>query len=129
MISSFRVKNSTVTLNGIDISGVGNTLEVVVKGDIQELPGSRLAGKVQTTVKHKGFFKSSDIEGLETLCGVPPSKSYIFNRGNLEYELSKVDIFLHKHECIAGVVPVELSIIGEDKPKRRRINNLSQRGN
>lgn len=125
MIASFTVKNSSVKLNGVDISGVGNTLEVIMIGKTNDAPTSTLVGKVATVVKQKAFFKASDIEVFDKLCNGESPKSYSFTQEGLQYEMENVELTLTKHECIAGVVPIELAVGSDDKPTRKRINNFS----
>ncbi len=124
MLASFKIKDSKVSLNGIDISGVGNTLEVLIHGNISEVPGSRLVGKTATLVKQKAFFKVSDIRPLEEVCEQLSSRSYSFSREQLQYEMENVEIILSKYDCIAGVVPVELAVSSDDKPTCKRVNAL-----
>lgn len=122
MLTSFKIEGSKVSLNGIDISGVGNSLEVLIHVEAAETPGCRLSGKVSTLVKQKAFFKKGVIKELEDVCS--KGSSYSFSRDQLQYEMEGVQIFLSKHESIAGVVPVELAVSGEDKPTRKRLMTL-----
>ncbi len=122
MLASFKIKGSKVSLDGIDISGAGNSLEVLIYSKVAETLGCRLPGKVSTLVKQKAFFKKGAIEELEDACR--EGKFYKFSRDQLQYEMKDVEIALSKHECIAGVVPVELAVSGEEKPTRKRLMTL-----
>ena len=122
MLASFKIKDSKVSLDGVDISGVGNSLEVLMHSELVETPGCRLSGKTSTLVKHKAFFKSGDIETLEGACR--NGSSYSFSRECLQYEMKDVEISLSKHDTIAGVVPVELAVSGEEKPTCKRLMSL-----
>ncbi len=122
MLASFKIKGSKVSLNGSDISGVANSLEVLIHTELSETLGSRLSGKTSTSIKHKAFFKESEIEELERVCtkGGP----YSFDNSELRYQMDDVFITISKHEPIAGVVPVEISVSGEEKPTRKRLTTL-----
>ena len=122
MLASFKIKGSKVSLDGIDISGVGNTLEVLIHTELLETPGCRLSGKISTLVKQKAFFKSVDIEILEETC--KDGSSYRFSREQLQYEMKGVEVSLSKHEAIAGVVPVEIAVSGDAKPTCKRLMTL-----
>lgn len=122
MLTSFNIRDSKVSLNGIDISGTGNSLEVLIHVEAAETPGCRLSGKVSTLVKQKAFFKESDMEVLENVCN--NGSSYSFSRERIRYLMENVQVSLSKHESIAGVVPVELAVSGEDKPTRKRLMTL-----
>jgi len=119
MLASFKVNNSKVVLDGIDISGVGNTLEVLIHVDVSQTPGCRLSGKVSTLVKHKAFFKESEVKQLEEVC--TKGSSYHFSREQLQYGMENVEIVMSKHEPIAGVVPVEIAVSGDEKPTCERL--------
>lgn len=107
-------------MNGVDISGISNTLEISIVSEIVKTGGNRLSGQVSTTVRQKAFFRKGDVEKLNEL--LTGKLSYSFNREDLEYKLDGVEVFLSKDSCIAGVVPVELVVCGETKPTRTRIN-------
>jgi len=122
MLASFKIKGSEVSLDGKDISGVGNTLEILIHAEIKEYGPSRVAGKVSTLVKHKAYFRSRDIEELEEICS--NGSSYKFTRETLEYQMDDVVVGLSKHEIIAGVIPVEIAVSGEQKPTCKRLATL-----
>ncbi len=122
MLASFKIERSKVELDGKDISGVGNTLEVLIHSELVETPGSRLAGKTSTLVRHKAFFKESDVEKLEEVCSL--GSSYRFTRDMLQYQMENVEVALSKHEAIAGVVPVEIAVSGDAKPTCKRLMTL-----
>lgn len=122
MLASFKIERSRVELDGRDISGVGNTLEVLIHSELIEIPGSRLAGKTSTLVRHKAFFKESDVEKLEEVCSL--GSSYKFTRDMLQYQMENVEVSLSKHETIAGVVPVEIAVSGDAKPTCKRLMTL-----
>ena len=111
-----------MSLDGIDISGVGNTLEVLIYSELVETPGCRLSGKTSTLVKQKAFFKSGDLEILEGAC--KDGSSYKFSREQLQYEMKDVEVSLSRHETIAGVVPVEIAVSGDEKPTCKRLMTL-----
>ena len=119
MLASFKIKDSKVSLDGVDISGVGNSLEVLIHSETVETPGCRLAGKVSTLVKHKAFFSKSGVGELEEVCH--KGKTYKFSRDELQYKMENVEIILSKHETIAGVTPIEIVVSGNEKPTRERL--------
>lgn len=125
MLASFKIKDSKVSLDGVDISGVGNTLEVLIHSELAETPGCRLAGKTSTLVKHKAFFRSGEVKELEKTCSV--GKSYCFSREQMRYQMENVEISMSKFETIAGVTPVEIAVSGDEKPTCKRLMSL-QRG-
>ncbi len=128
MLATFQVKNSTVELNGVDISGLSNTLEVTIAGNIVKHSVNRKTEKVSTSVLHKGYFKRSDLETFNEICNRRESKCYSFSREKLQYTMENVDLLLSKKKSIAGVVPIELVVSSTQVPSRSQFNgSLKQR--
>ncbi len=119
MLATFQVKNSTIELNGVDISGLSNTLQVTIAGDITKHRNVRQSGKVNTSVLHKGYYKQSEIKTFDEICNKRESKCYRFSREKLQYTLDGVDLMLSKQSSIAGVIPFELTVSSDKVPSRK----------
>ncbi len=120
MLASFNIRNSKVTMNNIDISGISNTLEVSMSAAITKIVGDQVPGDLTTLVKHKAYVRKSEIEELDILLST--AKSYSFSREALQYTLEEIEVFLSKDDSIAGVVPIELIVSSAKKPTRTRIS-------
>jgi len=122
MLATFHVKNSTINLGENDISGLNNTVEVTISAKTDHQPTGRLNGKVEVTIRQKMFLRETDIDDLIHICEHSHGANYRFTRECLEYTIENAELQLSKNDPIAGVVPVELFISGENLPIRRRIN-------
>ena len=120
MLASFTVRNSKVTMDGKDVSGISNNLEVSMSATITKIVGEQVPDALTTLVKHKSYVRKSDIDELDVLLNT--AKSYSFSREALQYTLDEIEIFLSKDEAIAGVVPIELIVSSIKKPTRTRIS-------
>lgn len=120
MLASFNIRNSKVTMNDIDISGISNRLEVSMSATITKIVGEQVPGALTTLVKHKAYVRKSEIKDLDVLLNT--AKSYSFSREALKYTLEEIEVFLSKDESIAGVVPIELIVSSVKKPTRTRIS-------
>lgn len=127
MSASFNVRNSTIELNGVDISGLSNTLEVTISTGLTKNRNAHRIGKLSTSVRQKTFFKQSEFESFCEVCNKRETKSYVFNREGLQYTMQDVSIILSKESPIAGVVPVELVISSSEVPSRKRFNGSLER--
>ena len=122
MFATFHVKNSTIKLNDIDISGLNNKIEVTISAKTDHQPTGRLNGKVEVAIRQRMFLRETDIDDFVNICEHSHGANYRFTRECLEYTVENAELQLSKSDPIAGVVPVELSINGKNLPIRKRIN-------
>jgi hypothetical protein len=121
MLTTFQVKNSTIELNGVDISGLSNTVEVTISAKTDKKLNEHLNGKLDVSIRQKMFLKESSIEEFINTCNLSLGSSYRFTRECLEYTVDNIDLTISKQDPIAGVVPIELLIGGDTLPQRKRI--------
>lgn len=121
MLATFHVKNSTVDLGGVDISGLNNKIEVTISAKTDHQPTGRLHGKVEVVIRQKMFLRETDIDDFINTCEHSHGANYRFTRECLEYTVENVELVISKDSPIAGVVPIELFISGENLPLRKRI--------
>jgi len=121
MLATFYVKNSTIKLNDIDISGLSNKVEVTISAKTDHQSTGRLHGKVEVAIRQKMFLRETDIDDFINICEHSHGANYRFTRECLEYTVENAELVISKESPIAGVVPVELFISGENLPIRKRI--------
>lgn len=122
MLATFQVRNSTIDLNGVDISGLNNTVEVTITAKTDKQPTGRLVGKADVSIKQKMFLREEDLDQFIDMCSNSPRATYRFTRECLQYTVPDVNLFISKEDPIAGVIPVELHIGAETLPIKTRIS-------
>lgn len=121
MLATFQVKNSTIDLNGVDISGLSNSVEVTISAKTDKQPTGRLNGKPDVSIRQKMFLRERDLDQFVDMCAHSHGATYRFTRECLQYTVTGVDLFISKEDPIAGVIPVELHIGADNLPIRTRI--------